>query len=179
MKRAKRIMETQKAVKAVAKGSDKQGQVAGIFEITGVIVRWVVNRGFGFIQTNPGQQIAGDIFLHASKLKKWGHVDYGRGSRIVCMVQTAREGDKGPNVIQVLKVEDRPAQSYTVKFFNTQEGFGFLEPIDDGPDIFVHSSVLKDCGIEPADFNDGREVIVYDIDRNNLKGPKAVELQLV
>jgi CspA family cold shock protein len=35
----------------------------------------------------------------------------------------------------------------TVKFFNTQRGFGFIQPDDGSKDIFVHASAVERAGM--------------------------------
>ncbi|HXQ50604.1 MAG TPA: cold-shock protein [Stellaceae bacterium] len=44
----------------------------------------------------------------------------------------------------------------TVKWFNTQKGFGFIEPSDGTKDVFVHISAVQRAGL--ASLNEGQKV---------------------
>jgi len=44
----------------------------------------------------------------------------------------------------------------TVKWFNSQKGFGFIQPSDGGKDVFVHVSALERAGISA--LNEGQKV---------------------
>ena len=44
----------------------------------------------------------------------------------------------------------------TVKWYNTQKGFGFIAPDAGGKDVFVHATALESSGIRG--LNDGQQV---------------------
>ena len=44
----------------------------------------------------------------------------------------------------------------TVKFFNTQKGFGFIQPTDGSKDVFVHVSAVQRAGL--TTLNEGQKV---------------------
>jgi CspA family cold shock protein len=44
----------------------------------------------------------------------------------------------------------------TVKFFNTQKGYGFIQPDDGGKDVFVHVSAVERSGMYT--LNEGQKV---------------------
>jgi len=46
--------------------------------------------------------------------------------------------------------------SGTVKWFNTQKGFGFIQPDDGGKDIFVHISAVEQAGL--TGLNDNQKI---------------------
>ena len=48
----------------------------------------------------------------------------------------------------------------TVKWFNNQKGFGFIQPDDGGKDVFVHISAVERSGMNG--LNEGQK-ITYEI----------------
>lgn len=48
----------------------------------------------------------------------------------------------------------------TVKWFNGQKGFGFIQPDDGGKDVFVHISAVERAGMHS--LNEGQK-ISYEI----------------
>ncbi len=57
----------------------------------------------------------------------------------------------------------------TVKWFNSDKGYGFIAPDDDGKDLFVHHSDVKTTGY--ATLDEGQKV-EFDIGEGQ-KGPCA------
>ncbi|MGL5114744.1 MAG: cold-shock protein [Beijerinckiaceae bacterium] len=66
------------------------------------------------------------------------------------------------------------AQQGTVKFFNTEKGYGFIKPDDGGPDIFVHVTAVERAGF--GGLKEGQK-LHFEIEPDKKgKGPKAVDL---
>lgn len=56
----------------------------------------------------------------------------------------------------------------TVKWFNADKGFGFIQPDDGSADVFAHFSSINSNGFRSMDENDKVE---YDVEQ----GPKGLQ----
>ena len=59
----------------------------------------------------------------------------------------------------------------TVKFYNDQKGFGFIQPDDGGKDVFVHATALERAGIRS--LSEGQKVS-FDTQEDRRTGKIAV-----
>jgi cold shock protein len=60
----------------------------------------------------------------------------------------------------------------TVKWFNGQKGYGFIQPENGGPDVFVHISAVERSGI--GMLQEGQK-ISYDEQRDPKRGKSSAE----
>lgn len=63
-------------------------------------------------------------------------------------------------------------QTGTVKFYNTQKGYGFIQPDAGGKDVFVHATALERAGMPP--LNEGQKVS-FDTREDRRTGKIAVD----
>jgi len=58
----------------------------------------------------------------------------------------------------------------TVKFFNHSRGFGFIEPSEGGPDVFVHATAVEKAGL--PEIREGQK-LSYDVETDGRSGKSA------
>ena len=59
----------------------------------------------------------------------------------------------------------------TVKFYNDQKGFGFIQPDDGSKDVFVHATALERAGLRG--LSEGQKVS-FDTQQDRRTGKTAV-----
>ena len=62
----------------------------------------------------------------------------------------------------------------TVKWFNAQKGYGFIQPDAGDKDVFVHISAVEAAGL--GSLNEGQKVS-YDLERGQQGKTSAVNLK--
>ena len=158
--------------------------------VSGVVKWFNPEKGFGFVELSDG---SGDAFLHGSVLTQGGIAAVQPGETLEVRVGP---GHKGPHVTEVLSVDSSTAaprapqrsnfrattsngpsveETGTVKWFNTQRGYGFITPDGGGTDIFVHVSTLEESGMQG--LSEGQTVVVDVVEGQ--KGREAARLRLI
>ncbi|HYU13825.1 MAG TPA: cold-shock protein [Stellaceae bacterium] len=64
--------------------------------------------------------------------------------------------------------------SGTVKWFNAQKGYGFIQPDDGSKDVFVHISAVEQAGI--GNLQEGQK-LSYELERGQQGRTSAVSLR--
>jgi CspA family cold shock protein len=62
-------------------------------------------------------------------------------------------------------------QAGTVKFYNDQKGYGFIQPDDGSKDVFVHATALERAGLRG--LREGQKV-TFDTQEDRRSGKIAV-----
>jgi CspA family cold shock protein len=157
---------------------------------TEAIVQWFSSdKGFGFVRCTDGAE----AFLHIRQLEVAGHSSVPEGARLRV---TIGQGQKGAQVNEVLEVDVSPANSSgasrpvagprpksspdefesesdgSVKWYNSEKGFGFIALPDGGKDVFVHATALERSGL--SSLTEGQQVRVKFV-----QGKKGLETRSI
>jgi len=65
--------------------------------------------------------------------------------------------------------------SGTVKWFNAQKGYGFIQTEDGSKDVFVHISAVERAGLSQLNEN---QKVTYELERGQQGKTSAVNLQV-
>ncbi|HTI20839.1 cold-shock protein [Kutzneria chonburiensis] len=63
----------------------------------------------------------------------------------------------------------------TVKWFNSEKGFGFIAPSDGGADVFVHYSEIQGNGFRTLEEN---QKVSFEVGQGQ-KGPQAMGVRAI
>jgi CspA family cold shock protein len=129
-------------------------EAAAVSGAVSAVVKWFnPNKGYGFVQPADG---TGDVFLHASVVRRLGHADLPDGAKITCEIV---EGPRGPQVATIHNIAvpdgaepssvagDAEVVEGTVKFYDPVRGYGFAVPDGGGRDVFISSRSLERSGV--------------------------------
>lgn len=164
-------------------------------------VKWFnPEKGFGFAELADG---SGDAFLHVAILQAAGLDSVAPGAKMKVNVGQGAKGPQITRVLEVdesaaaqpapsrsggpggrvgggrpsrrtVDMSSATEMSGTVKWFNSDKGFGFVACEDGGKDVFVHATVLAEAGLPP--LAEGQAVSMRVIDTP--KGREAVSIAL-
>ena len=159
-------------------GGGMPDQVVG--ESSGKVKFFNAQKGFGFIVQDTGGE---DVFVHISQVERAGLTGLAEGQALKFSL-VDRGGKVSASDIQVdgdlIEVsappprEERSAAPQrqatgqrttgTVKFFNGEKGFGFIQRDDGEPDAFVHISAVERAGMTALQEGDKLE-FELEVDR--------------
>lgn len=72
-------------------------------------------------------------------------------------------------------MKERTMASGTVKWFNAQKGYGFIQPDDGSKDVFVHISAVERAGLTQLGEN---QKVTYELESGQQGKTSAVNLQV-
>ncbi|MBV9510952.1 MAG: cold-shock protein [Caulobacteraceae bacterium] len=163
---------------------------------SGIVKFFNSAKGFGFIAPDDG---GSDVFVHVSAVERAGLDGLNEGDRVAYeLEQDRRSGKLAVGELQWMGAgaplpkagraggyarsprgslsrsgdgrAPAGAGSGVVKWFNTQKGFGFIQPEDGGSDVFVHISAVERAGLRSLEEG---QAISYDIEQDGRTGKAA------
>jgi len=163
--------------------------------VSGTVKWFNSQKGFGFITPTSGGE---DLFVHQSAIKAQGFRTLGEGEEVEYEVVNedgklkainvsgpagsfvkgdgGRSGRSGATAAPRKWPEGVPPSDGkmvgSVKWFNSEKGFGFIAPLEGGEDLFVHQSAIQSAGFRS--LREGEEVEFKVVDERGKK--KAIEV---
>src|SRR5215467_7304842 len=95
-----------------------------------------------------------------------GLIPFKSLASVVCVVLAWAEG--------CAPIQRKAMATGTVKWFNTQKGYGFIQPDDGSKDVFVHISAVERSGI--GSLHEGQK-LSYEVERGQQGKTSAVALR--
>jgi CspA family cold shock protein len=80
----------------------------------------------------------------------------------------------GPHGVDRRDTRSDVMSTGTVKWFNAQKGYGFIQPDDGSKDVFVHISAVEAAGLRG--LNEGQK-LTFEVERGRAGKTAAVNLQ--
>lgn len=156
------------------------------------------DKGFGFVKASDGTE----AFLHIRVLETAGGTSVSEGTPLKVRIEEGQKGKQVAEVLEIgaaparAPSHDRPQRSGgsaggggaprrfdrdapeqetegTVKWYNSEKGFGFIGLENGEKDIFVHASALTRSGL--STLAEGQRVVVRFV--QGQKGPEARSLR--
>jgi CspA family cold shock protein len=115
------------------------------------------------------------VFMHARETLLRASVfssRHGREQFYPSQTGPVRRTSGGPHPSPV--EETKMAQG-TVKWFNSEKGFGFISQEDGGADVFVHYSEIQGGGFKSLDEN---QRVQFEVGQGQ-KGPQATAVTVI
>ena len=109
--------------------------------------------------------------LNFDPIRRSTHIRFAEGRRDLCDFPSPPQFQTSA----LLNLKEANMAIGTVKWFNAQKGFGFIQPSDGGKDVFVHISAVERAGL--SSLKEGQKV-KYEIARDRGK-ESAANLSLV
>lgn len=166
----------------------QMGQINTRAAMIGHIKWFDPKRDYGFIVPSDGGP---DILLHGNILRDFGQSSVRTGAQVEMYIRKGQHGlqvDELLNVVVSDEPETSPLSEFDhlptdeaayiepvparIKWFNANKGYGFAQAFGESDDIFIHSRVLHQAGLDV--LNAGEAVSLRC--GNSARGKVAVQL---
>lgn len=171
----------------VSEPSYFQDSAAAGPDVVDAEVLWFnAGKGFGFVKLADGAE----AHLHIRVLEAAGRTDIPDGT---CLKVNVEEAPRGRQVVKVVEIgnhspkaaaadrvagketiasDAQPDSEGTVKWYNSEKGFGFIAPENGDKDVFVHATALTRSGLSVLE--EGQRVVFQ-----SAQGKKGMEVRSI